>query len=123
MTTFLRSQLNDLTINVDASWPVNYDGSQRFVLVERVGGPMARQARQMWMDEPLIQVSCGAPNKAAAKDIAIAVRAAMPLMYVSYTAGPVVANVEELVGPLWLPDPKYGPAGRYLIQYQLSIHN
>jgi len=122
VTSYLRTQVPS-NVNIDTSWPVAYDGTQTFVLVERVGGPMDFTARQTWMDRPLIQVSAGAAYKSAAKDLAIAVRAAMPLMYAAYTAGPVVANVEELVGPLWLPDTKYAPAGRYLIQYQLSIHN
>lgn len=123
VTTYLRSQISNPTVLVDAAWPVAYDGSQTFVLVERVGGPMAAQGRQTWMDVPRIQVSTGAPNKAVAKDLANLVRSVMPLMYAAYTTTPVVANVEELVGPLWLPDPKYGPAGRYLSQYQLRIHN
>lgn len=122
VTSYLRTQVAN-TVNVDVVWPMAYDGSQTFILVERVGGPMDFTARQVWMDKPLVQVSTGAPTKSVAKDLANQVRAAMPLMYAAYTTTPVVANVEELVGPLWLPDQKYAPAGRYLVQYQLSIHN
>lgn len=122
VTSYLRTQVAN-TVNVDVAWPMAYDGSQTFILVERVGGPMDFTARQTWMDKPLVQVSAGAPTKSVAKDLANQVRAAMPLMYAAYTTTPVVANVEELVGPLWLPDQKYAPAGRYLVQYQLSIHN
>jgi len=88
-----------------------------------VGGPPDRVARGTWLDKPLIQVSAGAASKAVAQALSAEMRAWMVLMHEYYITSPVVTFVEELVGPLWIPDPNYSPAGRYLIQFQMMVHN
>lgn len=124
MTTYLRAQLNDSSINIDGRWPQGYDGSQTAIFVQRIGGSMLPAARKMYMDRASIDVSCIAPTKSRAADLMIATRAWLLVMWdYPQLGGIVVANVDELVGPIWLAEPDYPPAGRYLLQMDFTVHN
>lgn len=121
-TTFLRTQLPS-NVNVDIEYPLAYNGSQQAVMVQRIGGAMEHSARQTSLDKASLDLHCIGPNRASARDLADAVRGSMLIMWsFTHSLGEVV-NVEELVGPLWVADPQYSPAGKYIIQLDVLVRN
>ena len=121
VTTYLRTFLTgDQTVNV--RYPDPYDGTQTFVMVSRIGGPIDRLARGTWLDTAYVDVSCGAPKKSAAYDLTATVRAALAVMYSHEHSAGVVVNTAEQVGPSWIADPDYPGVGRYLLQVSVTVH-
>lgn len=104
--------------------PDGYDGTQLVVTVARIGGAMDAGGGGQWLDRPRLDIDCHGPTKAAAKDLALKVRAALAVArWADHSAaGAVWSSYSEDVGPQWLPDPDYPGAGRYLLQVSLLIH-
>jgi hypothetical protein len=103
---------------VDVQPPAGFDGTQRAVLVSRVGGAWAEDPR---LDNPLVDLEVYGPDKAAAHTVSLVARALMhQLRGVVYGAATVLDVVEE-DGPRWLPDYRHATASRYVSTTRLVV--
>jgi hypothetical protein len=103
---------------VDNRPPPGFDGTQKAVLVSRVGGAWIDDER---LDQPLVDFEVYGPDKSATHAVALAARAlAISLRGVSY-GGAVVVDVVEEDGPRWLPDYHHPGSNRYLSTVRLVI--
>ncbi len=103
---------------VDVQPPAGFDGTQRAVLVSRVGGAWAEDPR---LDNPLVDLEVYGPDKPAAHTVSLVARALMlQLRGVVYGAATVLDVVEE-DGPRWLPDYRHATASRYVSTTRLVV--
>jgi hypothetical protein len=103
---------------VDNRPPPGFNGTQKAVLVSRVGGAWIDDER---LDQPLVDFEVYGPDKSATHAVALAARAlAISLRGVSY-GGAVVVDVVEEDGPRWLPDYHHPGSNRYLSTVRLVI--
>jgi hypothetical protein len=105
-------------VMVDNRVPQGFDGTQRAVLVSRVGGAWVDDER---LDRPLIDLEVYGPDKPAAHVVANSARTAtFGLRGVSY-GGALVVDVVEEDGPRWLPDYQHPGSNRYLSTIRLVV--
>lgn len=103
---------------VDDTPPPGFDGTQRAVIVSRMGGAWIDD---LHLDQPLIELEVYGPDKATAHTLTNAARAAL-LGSRGVVVGPtVITDVSEADGPRWLPDYIYAAANRYLCVLRLSL--
>ncbi|MFI8267680.1 hypothetical protein [Streptomyces rubiginosohelvolus] len=103
---------------VDNRPPPGFDGTQKAVLVSRVGGAWVDD---LHLDQPLIDLEVYGPDKTAAHTVALAARAAVLTLTGTTYGGAAVTDVAEADGPRWLPD-YHRPAGnRYLSTVRVSV--
>ncbi|HEX6468492.1 MAG TPA: hypothetical protein VF069_05300 [Streptosporangiaceae bacterium] len=104
---------------VDIWPPAGFDGTQRAVLVSRVGGAWVDDLR---VDQALVQLEGFGPDKAAAHAVALVARAlALQLRDSAYPGG-IVTDVVEEDGPRWLPDYRHPTGNRYLSVIRVALH-
>lgn len=105
---------------ISSEYPTGYGGKQTFVIVNRIGGQMS--SALPWFDRVSLDVSCCGPNKSMAQDLQQYLRPRLLTMWsYSFPSG-VVTDVVEEAGPIWLADPDYSKAGRYLLQVAVTVH-
>lgn len=124
LTQWLSSQSDLSGVIVCTSLPITYDGSQRVVRLDRIGGAADYLMR---IDRPRLDIDCWAPSKAAAWDLTALVR--RHLLVDLIQGGNLsawscsVSDVREDVGPQYFDEPDYPSAGRYLMQITAVIHS
>lgn len=117
LTGWLDSQLSPIGVEVVSRVPDDYNGSQKIVRVVRLGGSADAYTA---FDYPRIDVDVFGPDKGTAADLMKVVRRLMlsGILTADLSAWSAsVSHVREDVGPQWLDEPDYPPAGRYLIQF------
>ncbi|MEV3992051.1 hypothetical protein AB0J57_24370 [Streptomyces sp. NPDC049837] len=103
---------------VDNRPPAGFDGTQKAVLVSRVGGAWVDD---LHLDQPLIDLEVFGPDKTAAHTVALTARAALLDATGTVYGGAAVTEVAEADGPRWLPDYNRPNGNRYLSTVRLSI--
>ncbi|MEC4016408.1 hypothetical protein [Streptomyces sp. H27-D2] len=104
---------------VDNRPPAGFNGTQKAVLVSRVGGAWVDDLR---LDQPLVDLEVYGPDKTAAHGVALAARSALFEARGTSYGGAIVTDVVEADGPRWLPDYNYPASSRYLSTVRLFIH-
>jgi hypothetical protein len=103
---------------VDNRPPPGFDGTQKAVLVSRVGGAWIDDQH---LDQPLVDFEVYGPDKSAAHAVALTARAlTINLRGISY-GGALVVDVVEEDGPRWRPDYLHAASNRYLSTVRLVI--
>ncbi|MFF9868492.1 hypothetical protein ACIRD2_25915 [Streptomyces sp. NPDC093595] len=103
---------------VDNRPPAGFDGTQKAVLVSRVGGAWVDD---LHLDQPLLDLEVYGPDKTAAHTVALTARAALLEAAGTVYGGASVTEVAEADGPRWLPDYNRPNGNRYLSTVRLSI--
>lgn len=103
---------------VDVQPPAGFDGSQRAVLVSRVGGAWAEDPR---LDHPLVDLEVYGPSKAVAHTVSLVARALVLQLRGAVYGGATVVDVVEEDGPRWLPDYRHAAANRYVSTTRLVV--
>lgn len=119
VVTFLgtRSELGGIPVGVDL--PAGFDGTQRAVVVTRVGGAFLDDD---YLDDALTRIDSYGPDKAVAHSVARLVRGLLPLLTEArHTDGVIVSEVSEVQGPYWFSDKQHAYANRYLMRYRLIV--
>ncbi|GAA3811567.1 hypothetical protein ACFS5L_32235 [Streptomyces phyllanthi] len=98
--------------------PSGFDGSQRAVLVSRVGGAWIEDLR---LDNPLVDLESYGPDKSAAHTLSLVARALVLQLRGATYGGAAVHDVVEEDGPRWLPDYRHAAANRYLSTTRLVL--
>ena len=103
---------------VDNRPPPGFNGTQKAVLVSRVGGAWIDDQH---LDQPLVDFEVYGPDKSTAHAVALMARAlTISLRGVSY-GGAVVVDLVEEDGPRWRPDYQRPGSNRYLSTVRLVI--
>lgn len=102
-------------------YPTDYDGTQTFVRVVRVGGRGYLQPLP-WSDDASVDVEYHAPSQGEANDLMKLLRPVVAVAWLYQVPGGVFQEAEESIGPMWLEDPDYSKAGRYLVQNRVTVH-
>lgn len=105
-------------VTVDNRPPPGFDGTQKAVLVSRVGGAWIDDRR---LDEPLVDLEVYGPDKTTAHGIALLARAALRTARGRTVGTAYVTDVVEADGPRWLPDFHHPAGNRYLSTVRLLI--
>jgi len=103
---------------VDNRPPAGFDGTQRVVLVSRMGGAWVDDER---LDHALVDLEAYGPDKPAAHTVANVARALVIGLRGTTYGGAVVVDLVEEDGPRWLPDYLHNGASRYLSTVRLVI--
>jgi hypothetical protein len=111
-----RSELTGVVVDIGP--PAGFDGTQRAVLVSRVGGAWADEAQ---LDNALVDLEVYGPDKAAAHGVALTARALLVQLRDLTYDGATVRDVIEEDGPRWLPDYRHAAASRYVSTTRLVI--
>lgn len=110
------------TVGVSTALPSAFDPkTDRHVTVAQTD---AQMRNRRWTIESSLDVNCWAPTRAAASVLARTVYAALlqDLRGTSVDEGSVV-NVEEQLGPQWLPDDTFPqPASRFVFSVLVAAH-
>ncbi|MDT9681716.1 hypothetical protein RND61_06460 [Streptomyces sp. TRM76323] len=114
----LRNRPELTGVVVDNRPPAGFDGTQKAVLVSRVGGAWVDD---LHLDRPLLDLEVYGPDKTAAHTVALAARAALLEAAGTVYGGAAVTEVVEADGPRWLPDYNRPAGNRYLSTVRLSI--
>ncbi|MGK5631218.1 hypothetical protein [Streptomyces sp. URMC 123] len=114
----LRNRPELAGVTVDNRPPAGFDGTQKTVLVSRVGGAWVDDRR---LDEPLVDIEAFGPDKTAAHGVALAARAAVLRAVGTSHGTSYVTDVVEADGPRWLPDHNHPTAARYLSTVRLLL--
>lgn len=112
-----RSELAGALVAVDAP-ASGFDGTQRAVLVSRVGGAWTEDLR---LDSPLVDLESYGPDKTSAHRLSLVARALVLQLRGAVYDGATVQDVVEEDGPRWLPDYRHAAASRYLSTTRLVI--
>ncbi|MFF3750096.1 hypothetical protein ACFYYH_06480 [Streptomyces sp. NPDC002018] len=103
---------------VDNRPPAGFDGTQKAVLVSRVGGAWVDD---LHLDQPLLDLEVYGPDKTTAHTVALAARACVLELAGTRYGTAAVTDVAEADGPRWLPDYNRPAGHRYLSTVRLSI--
>ncbi|MFE4334260.1 hypothetical protein ACFRQM_34070 [Streptomyces sp. NPDC056831] len=115
---FLKDRTELAGTVVDNRPPAGFDGTQKAVLVSRVGGAWVDD---LHVDQPLVDLEVYGPDKATAHGIALAARACVLELIGTAYGTAVVTDVKEADGPRWLPDYNRPAGNRYLATVRLSV--
>ncbi|WSJ45691.1 hypothetical protein OG349_23635 [Streptomyces sp. NBC_01317] len=115
---FLEDRPEMVGVTVDNRPPAGFDGTQKAVLVSRVGGVWVDD---LHLDKPLLDLEVYGPDKTAAHTVALAARACVLELIGTRYGTAVVTDVDEADGPRWLPDYNRPAGNRYLATLRLSI--
>lgn len=107
--------------SVATEYPTDYNGTQTFVKISRVGGTGFTGALP-WSDGASVDVEYHAPSQGEAQDLMKAIRPIVAVAWLYQVPNGVFQDAEESVGPMWIPDPDYSKAGRYLVQNRITVH-
>lgn len=119
MATFLsaRGELDGISVGVVL--PPDFDGSQRAVVINRLGGAFLSDD---CLDDAIVLVDAYGNSKPVAHAVANAVRGVLPLMTSAQQVGGVaVSELQESQGPCWSPDRRRDGASRYVMRYRLVV--
>ncbi|MCX2968775.1 hypothetical protein WDH52_17550 [Streptomyces sp. TRM70308] len=105
-------------VTVDNVPPSGFDGTQRVVLVSRVGGAWIDDQH---LDHPLVELEVYGPDKTTAHADSLGVRAALLTLRGTTHGTTTVTDVVEADGARWLPDYNRPVANRYLTTVQLAL--
>lgn len=114
----LRNRPELTGVVVDNRPPAGFDGTQKAVLVSRVGGAWVDD---LHLDRPLLDLEAYGPDKTTAHTVALTARAALLEAAGTVYGGASVTEVAEADGPRWLPDYNRPDGNRYLATVRLSI--
>ncbi|WP_030678233.1 hypothetical protein [Streptomyces sp. NRRL B-1347] len=115
---FLKNRPELAGATVDNRPPAGFDGTQKAVLVSRVGGAWVDDQH---LDQPLLDLEAYGPDKTAAHAVALAARACVLGLAGTAHGSAVVTDVAESDGPRWLPDYNRPRGNRYLTTVQLRL--
>lgn len=110
---FLRARPELSGVPVGSSVPPGFDGTQRAVVLTRLGGVYLDDDR---LDNAEVRLDSYGPDKTAAHAVALAVRGVLPLLGVS--GGTVFPDTTELQGPCFVLDRRHSDANRYVMRYR-----
>ncbi|MFP8884676.1 MULTISPECIES: hypothetical protein [Streptomyces] len=105
-------------VTVDNVPPAGFDGTQRVVLVSRVGGAWVDD---LHLDNPLVELEVYGPDKTTAHTDSLGMRAALLQLRGTTHGTATVTDVVEADGVRWLPDYNRLDANRYLTTVRLSL--
>lgn len=111
-----RPEIGGISVGVDL--PSDFDGSQRAVVVSRLGGEYRSDDG---LDAALAKVDTYGPDKISAHAVAGAVRGVLPLLPMFRNGSGSVTDVEEEQGPCWSPDRRRDLPYRYVMRYLLVV--
>ncbi|GAA1152078.1 hypothetical protein F4556_004056 [Kitasatospora gansuensis] len=105
-------------VTVDNKPPAGFDGTQKAVLVSRVGGAWLDD---QFLDRPLVDLEVYGPDKTTAHGIALAARSLVLQLGGTAAGTGTVTDVAEADGPRWLPDFNRPAASRYISTVRLTL--
>ena len=106
---FLRARPELSGVPVGSLLPSGFDGTQRAVVLTRLGGVFLDDDR---LDNAEVRLDSYGPDKATAHAVALAVRGVLPLL----PEGAVFCDVTELQGPCFSLDRRHFDANRYIMR-------
>lgn len=80
--------------------PAGRDGTETFLLVRRVGGPL----RDVVVDDATLTLEAWAPTRDEAHDLLQEARAHLHALAGTQVDGEMIYRVDEFAGPAYLPD-------------------
>jgi len=110
---FVRARPELSGVPVGTSVPPGFDGTQRAVVLTRLGGVYLDDDR---LDNAEVRLDSYGPDKTAAHAVALAVRGVLPIL--SASGGTVFPDVTELQGPCFVLDRRHSDANRYVMRYR-----
>ncbi|GAA1358101.1 hypothetical protein [Streptomyces beijiangensis] len=116
---FLKNRAELAGSVVDNRPPAGFDGTQKAVLVSRVGGAWVDDQH---LDQPLLDLEVYGPDKTTAHAVALAARACVMELAGTVYGTSAVSDVIETDGPRWLPDYNRPAGNRYLFTVRLLLH-
>lgn len=116
-----RSELSGVSIGTRV--PLGYNGTQKVVRIVRLGGGADFLMR---FDSPRLDIDTFGPDKGSAADLMKILRRLM--LFDIHTADlsawqASISHTREDVGPIWLDEPDYPNASRYLLQMTVMVHS
>lgn len=111
---FVRARPELSGIPVGSSVPPGFDGTQRAVVLTRLGGVYLDDDR---LDNAEVRLDSYGPGKTAAQAVALALRGVLPLLDAP-GSGTVFSDVAELQGPCFVLDRRFSDANRYVMRYR-----
>ncbi|GAA2395816.1 hypothetical protein GCM10010420_21700 [Streptomyces glaucosporus] len=115
---FLENRAELAGVVVDNRPPAGFDGTQKAVLVSRMGGAWVDDQH---LDEPLVDLEVYGPDKTTAHTVALSARACVLELADTVYGGAVVVDVSEADGPRWLPDHNRPAGNRYRSTIRLLL--
>lgn len=103
--------------------PIDYNGTQRVVRIVRLGGSADFLMR---FDSPRIDIDAFGPDKGSAVDLMKILRRLILIDIHNADLSAwqaAISHTREDVGPIWLDEPDYPNAGRYLLQITAMVHS
>lgn len=116
-----RSELAGVAIGTRV--PINYNGTQRVVRIVRLGGGADFLMR---FDNPRLDIDAFGPDKGSAVDLMKILRRLILIDIHNADLSAwqaAISHTREDVGPIWLDEPDYPNAGRYLLQITAMVHS
>lgn len=103
--------------------PTTYDGSQKVVTVDRIGGA-ADPSTMGWHETVHLDVKSYGATKADAAALSAQVRYLLAILPYLESQSVVFERCEESVGPQWFADASgdYPESGYYLLQVAVTLH-
>jgi len=116
---FLQGRQEIAGVPVGSLLPSEFDGTQRAVVVTRLGGRFADDDQ---LDHADLRIDFYGPDKVAAHTLACAVRGVLPLItQVALADGVVLSDATEIQGPCFSIDRRNFDATRYLIRHRFVV--
>ena len=116
---FLQDRRELAGIPVGSLPPPGFDGTQRAVVLTRLGG---RFSDDDLLDHAELRVDSYGPDKVAAHALACSVRGVLPLITrVALADGVVLPDTTEIQGPCFSVDRRHSDAMRYLMKHRFAV--
>lgn len=116
---FLQGRPELAGVPVGSLPPPEFDGTQRAVVLTRLGGHFADDDQ---LDHAELRIDSYGPDKLAAHTLACAVRGVLPLITrLALADGVVLPDTTEIQGPCFSPDRRHADATRYLMKHRFVV--
>jgi hypothetical protein len=116
---FLAGRPDLAGVPVGSLLPAGFDGTQRAVVVTRLGGVFADDDR---VDTAEVRFDSYGPGKVAAHAVARLVRGLLPALPATVLPdGVVCTDVSEVQGPCFSRDRRNADAERYIMKYRFAL--
>ncbi|MBB5852238.1 hypothetical protein ACFQ05_03045 [Amycolatopsis umgeniensis] len=116
---YLRGRPELVGVPVGSLPPPGFDGTQRAVVLTRLGGHFADDDL---LDHAEVRIDSYGPDKPAAHALACVVRGVLPLITsVALADDVVLPDTTEIQGPCFSLDRRFTDAGRYLMKYRFLL--
>lgn len=116
---FLKGRQDLAGVPVGSLPPPGFDGTQRAVVLTRLGGYFADDDQ---LDHAEVRIDSYGPDKVAAHGLACTVRGVLPLITrVALADGVVLTDAAEIQGPCFSLDRRHSNASRYLMKHRFVV--